>query len=72
MMSDFKKRPSYMELCLCHRCVDVYYNDPAYLVERSDAMQTVKDLCDVCCQYRGFDYSIWKKPSNVRFPNSHH
>lgn len=21
--------------------------------------------------YRGFDYSIWKKPSNVRLPKSH-
>lgn len=29
------------------------------------------ELCDVCSQYRGFDYSIWKKPSNVRLPKSH-
>lgn len=50
-MTDFKKRPPYMELCLCRRCADVYFNDPAYWVERSNPIQTVRELCDVCSQY---------------------
>ncbi len=29
-MTDFKNRSPYMELCLCRRCADVYFNDPAY------------------------------------------
>lgn len=70
-MTDFKKRSPYMELCLCRRCADVYFNDPAYWVKRSNPVQMVRELCDVCSQYRGFDYSIWKKPSNVRLPKSH-
>lgn len=70
-MTDFKKRPPYMELCLCRRCADVYFSDSAYWVERSNPIQMVRKLCDVCSQYRGFDYSIWKKPSNVRLPKSH-
>lgn len=70
-MTDFKNRSPYMELCLCRRCADVYFNDPAYWVERSNPVQMVRELCDVCSQYRGFDYSIWNKPSNVRLPKSH-
>lgn len=34
-MTDFKIRPPYMDLCLCRRCAEVYFNDPAYWVERS-------------------------------------
>lgn len=70
-MTDFRKRSPYMELCLCRRCADVYFNDPAYWVERSNPVQMVREFCDVCNQFRGFDYSIWKKPSNVRLPKSH-
>ena len=54
-MTDFKNRSPYMELCLCRRCADVYFNDPAYWVERSNPVQMVRELCDVCSQYRGFD-----------------
>ena len=61
-MTDFRKRSPYMELCLCRRCADVYFNDLAYWVERSNPVQTVREFCDVCNQFRGFDYSIWKNP----------
>lgn len=47
-MTDFKIRPPYMDLCLCRRCAEVYFNDPAYWVERSNPIQTVRELCDVC------------------------
>ena len=71
-MTDFKNCPPYMELCLCRRCANVYFNDPTYWVERSTPIQTVMELCAVCSQYRGFDYLIWKKSTNVRLPKSHH
>lgn len=70
-MTNFKNHPPYMELCLCRRCANAYFNDPTYWVERSTPIQTVVELCDVCSQYRGFDYLIWKKPTNVRLPKSH-
>ena len=47
-MTDFKNRPPYMELCLCRRCADVYFNDPAYWVERSNPVQMLREFCDVC------------------------
>ena len=70
-MSDFMNSSPYMELCLCRRCASVYYNDPTYWIERAEDFQTELEVCDICQQYRGFDYSIWKKSSIVRFQKSH-
>lgn len=71
MMKKSKSIPPYMEICLCHRCADVYYNDPNYWIEKTQYFQSVLEVCSVCRQYRGLYYSIWKKPSNVRFYKSH-
>ena len=71
MMKKSKSIPPYMEICLCHRCADVYYNDPNYWIENTQDFQSVLEVCSVCRQYRGSYYSIWKKPSNVRFDKSH-
>lgn len=69
-MRDYKKSSVYMELCLCRRCASVYFNDSAYRIKRAEIFQAELGPCDICQQYRGVDYKIWKKP-NVRFQKSH-
>lgn len=61
-MTDFKNRSPYMELCLCRRCADVYFNDPAYWVERSNPIQTLRELCDVCSQYVALTIQFGRSP----------
>lgn len=69
-MRDYKKSSVYMELCLCRRCASVYFNDSAYRIKRAEIFQAEHGPCDICQQYCGVDYKIWKKP-NVRFQKSH-
>lgn len=69
-MSNNKKNPPYMELCLCHRCASVYFDDPSYYIEAKEAYQVIKETCDICQQYKGKDYRIWKN-ENMRFRETH-
>lgn len=59
-MENKRKNPPYMEICLCRRCASVYFNDPSYYIEAKQMFQDIKEPCDICQQYKGKDYRIWK------------
>ena len=70
-MRENNHRPPYLELCLCHRCASIYFNDPAYWIEKAEPYQDVTEPCDLCKRNHGIDYNIWKS-STVRTLKSHH
>ena len=44
--------------CLCQKCVSYYRDNPLYRVKRLTPPNGVKDKCDRCGYYSGFDYLI--------------
>ena len=62
-----RKKPSLklyektMELCLCGRCANTFYNLPDHIIRRVDADQYFKDKCDYCSERLGYDYLVYKK-----------
>lgn len=57
----FKEHEKPLELCLCGRCANAFYNLPDHIIRRSDPDQYFKDKCDYCSQRLGYDYLIYKK-----------
>ena len=50
-----------MELCLCGRCANAFYNLPDHVIQRVDPDQYFKDKCDYCSERLGYDYQVYKK-----------
>ena len=59
-MHDYKNITPYLELCLCHKCASMYFNDPSYWIEKSEPYQEITEVCDFCKSSNGIDYNIWK------------
>ena len=59
-----------MELCLCSKCANAFYNIPSYRVLRKDPYQTERELCTYCSSNYGYDYLILER-SNVQKPIKH-
>lgn len=47
-----------IELCLCIRCAQVFYESPNRRIKRVDPLQVTKNLCDHCRTRRGYDFII--------------
>ena len=60
----FKEREQALELCLCGRCANTFYNLPDHIIRRADPDQYFKDKCDYCSQRLGYDYLIYNKMSS--------
>ena len=47
-----------LELCLCSRCYNYFYNTNAYKIRRKYSIQEHKETCTYCNHRMGFDYII--------------
>ena len=59
--SSLKSYEKPMELCLCGRCANAFYNLPDHIIRRVDFDQYFKDKCDYCSERLGYDYQVYKK-----------
>ncbi len=59
--SSLKSYEKPMELCLCGRCANAFYNLPDHIIQRVDIDQYFKDKCDYCSERLGYDYLVYKK-----------
>ena len=50
-----------IEICLCGRCANAFYNLPDHVIQRVDPDQYFKDKCDYCSERLGYDYQVYKK-----------
>ena len=55
------KQTFEMEMCLCGRCAEVFYQSPDYWIGRTDPIQVIKDECSLCRLRTGYDYRIHKR-----------
>ena len=53
------RRISHMEICLCARCVEPFYESDDHYVKRIDPYQAVLEPCCICQSRYGYDYAIW-------------
>ena len=53
-----------MELPLCARCAQQFYDSPWHRISRMDPCQVIFDTCAFCNVRRGYDYRIYdyRKP----------
>lgn len=70
-MSSIITRQPDLEISLCAKCADVFYNDTAYWIERADKYQIIHEECMFCRNPHGYDFHIWKKV-NVQGVNNVH
>lgn len=48
-----------MEICLCSRCANQFYNSPKHFIKRANPFQTVKEPCTYCNYRYGYDFLIF-------------
>lgn len=56
-----KSEDDSIEMCLCYRCSQQFYDSPDHFIYRSDPYQVEKEQCDYCAVRTGYDYIIKKK-----------
>ncbi len=47
-----------LEMCLCSRCYNHFYNTNAYKIKRKYSIQDHKEICTYCNHRMGFDYVV--------------
>ena len=48
-----------MEMCLCPRCAQQFYDSPDFFIQRRDLFQIEKDRCTFCSYRTGYDYRVY-------------
>ena len=48
-----------MEICLCSRCANQFYNSPKHFIKRANPFQTEKEPCTYCNYRYGYDFLIF-------------
>ena len=48
-----------MDMCLCPRCAQQFYDSPAFFIKRRDLFQIEKDLCTFCSYGSGYDFRVY-------------
>ena len=56
-----RPEPESLEICLCPKCLNAFWNTQKYIIRRKNPYQTVLDPCTYCGTGKGYDYFVFQR-----------